>query len=333
MSYSKTVLTSNLIGTPFNDPNLVNAWGLARTDTSPWWVSNTGTGTSTIYQANGSPFPQVPQPLVVTIPGGDNTGVVANPYATSNPNDFVIPNSLNTARFIFVTENGTIAAWSTGTSAVTVVDRSSVCANYKGVAIGEYKGVRYLYVANFASGRVEVFDAQWNLVKTFSDPCLYDNFIHPDQRYAPFNLLVVRNRLFVTFALQDPNHRDDVRGENHGVVSVFKLSGKFVHRLITKRLNSPWGLAVAPSNFGRFSNALLVGNFGDGQIHAFDFCGKYLGTLRDSNNLPIVIDGLWAIAFGAGGSSVNNSGNSNDLYFTAGPNNETNGQFGVIRLV
>lgn len=321
MAYQLTKLVSDQSGVAAHqDPNLSNAWGLARSPSSPWWVSNAGTATATLYLADGTP-----QPLVVVIPGGNNTGVVFNPNVTSHPTEF------SGASFIFVTENGTIFAWSGGVVATLVVDRSSVKANYKGVTLAERKGQRFLYVANF-NGAIEVFDSTWTLVRTFTDKCLATKFIFPDQRFAPFNVAFIDGHIYATFALQDAEHEDDVKGLGNGFVDIFTTGGKLVKRLISDgNLNSPWGLAISPSNFGKFSNVLLVGNFGSGEIQAYNHCGKFLGTLCDANGQKIIIDGLWSIAFG-GGNVVNN-GNTNDLFFTAGPNDEEHGLFGLIQAI
>jgi uncharacterized protein (TIGR03118 family) len=307
------------------DPNLVNPWGIASSATSPFWVSDNHRGVSTLYNSTGNPIA-----LVVTIPPapgsppgtiGSPTGVVFNSTA-----DFQI--GASPARFIFATEDGTIAGWNGGTSAVT--EAATAGGVYKGIAIGNNGISNFLYAANFHSGAIDVFNnlfAPTTLAGSFTDPNL-------PAGYAPFNIQNVNGSLLVTYALQDAFKHDDVPGAGHGFVDRFDLNGNLQQRLITDGvLNSPWGLAIAPGAFGAFSNDLLVGNFGDGRINAFDLAnGTFLGTLQDGNGNPITIEGLWGLRVGNGG----NGGDPNTVYFAAGiPGGgevEDHGLFGSITV-
>jgi uncharacterized protein (TIGR03118 family) len=317
MPASATYIQTNLVsdgsvsGTKV-DPELINPWGLVATSTSPFWVADNGTGLATLYNGSGTK-----QGLVVTIPlpGGTATptGVVFN----SSPN-------FNNDLFIFATENGTIAGWRgvLGTTAETLFISSA--AVYKGLAIGSTSAGTYLYAANFFTGQIDV-------VPGTGAPALSGSFTDPNlpAGYAPFNIQDIGGNLYVTYAQQDSTGFDDVAGPGNGYVDVFDTNGAFVKRLISNgALNSPWGLALAPANFGDYSNALLVGNSGDGLINAFDLAtGNLLGSLVDDlTNMPISIDGLRALDFGNGG----NGGQTNELFFTAGPNDGANGLFGKI---
>ncbi len=331
-SYEQHNLVSDLPGVADNqDPNLVNPWGISSSATSPMWVSDNGAGVSTLYNGSGQPFP-VGNPLVVTIPvpsGGTPpsapTGQVFN--ATTDFN--VAPGA--PARFIFATEDGTIAAWNAGTAAVLQVDNSAKGAVYKGLAIGNNGSSNLLYAANFSAGSIDVFGpnfAQVNLPNAFTDPNL-------PAGYAPFNIQNIGGKLVVTYAQQDAAKHDDVAGAGHGFVDVYDTNGKLVARLVSQGpLNSPWGVTVAPADFGSFSNDLLVGNFGDGRINVFDpTTGKFLGTLEDANGKPIVNEGLWGLRVGNGANGLD----VNSVYFTAGiPGNgqiEDHGLFGSINRV
>jgi uncharacterized protein (TIGR03118 family) len=253
------------------------------------------------------------------------TGVVFN--GTSSFNFLNKCGVSQHGRFIFSTEDGTIAAWNIGMSAaVTVVDKSPG-AVYKGLAIGSNASGNFLYATNFRAGTVDVFDTNFNqvtLAGSFSDPGIMSGF-------APFGIANLGGQLYVTYAKQDAAKHDDVAGPANGFVDVFDTNGNLVRRAATRgRLNSPWGVAIAPANFGRFSNDLLVGNFGDGRINVIDpVTGEFIDQLRDNTtNRAFTIDGLWAIVFGAG--STTPSGPSNTLFFTAGPNHEMDGLFGKI---
>ncbi len=329
-SYQQTNLVSDQAGqAQFTDANLVNAWGIAYGPTSPFWISDNHTGVSTLYNGKGQPFPMA-SPLVVTIPlpkGGSGaaapTGVVFN-----GTNDFVVRQNghAGPSRFIFDTEDGTISGWSPSvnmTKAIRTVDNSASGTVYKGLAIGNHDGRDLIFATDFHGGKVDVYDSNFKWVKAFSDPDV-------PKGYASFGIQNIGGWLYVTFARQDAAKHDDAHGPHRGFVDIFRTDGHLVKRLISRGvLNSPWGLALAPSDFGSFSNALLVGNFGDGLIHAFDpHNGHFLGTLRDKDEKPIVIDGLWALTFGNGTLA----GQKNELFFTAGPNEESHGLFGVITV-
>lgn len=307
------------------DPNLVNPWGMSSTGTSPWWSSNNGTGTTTLYNGAG-----VKQALTVTIPlpgGGTSspTGQLANLTAA----DFALPTG-GKSTFIFATQDGTIAGWNgaQGTTAVTKVDRSGVGAVYTGLASGSSGGSNFLYAADFNNNRIDVFNG------TFGLTSLAGSFVDPGlpAGYSPFNIQNLGGQLYVEYALQDPlDHTTELHGAGLGFVSVFDTSGNFVKRLASGGLlDAPWGVALAPSNFGNFSNALLVGQFGSGNILAYNpTTNAFLGALTDAGGTPITIDGLWGLSFGNGA----NAGAKNSLYYTAGPNNETDGVFGQLRFV
>ncbi len=326
--YTETDLTANRTGISSAaniDPNLVNPWGLSRSSGSPWWDSDNGAGLSTLYDLAG-----VPQSLVVTIPPpqGQNgtaapTGTVYN-YTTSfqaAPGDQSI--------FLFVTEDGTISGWNPNvnqTNAVLLVDHNQQGAVYKGCALASLPSGPRLYVTNFASGQVEVYDGKFHQLKTgpgdFTDSKLP---IH----YAPFGIQNVGGNIVVTFAQRSPGSLDENHGPGLGYVDVFDTSGNLLLRVQHgSYLNAPWGMAEAPADFGVFSHRLLIGNFADGKINAFNaVSGKFEGTLLNADGSAISYPGLWAISF-AGGNTK--SGAANALYFTAGPNDEADGLFGSI---
>jgi len=307
------------------DPNLQNPWGIASSSTSPFWISNNGTGTATLYNSLGQPFP-IASPLVVTIPPASDstpTGQVSN-----GGSNFEL-NPGQPARFIFATEGGTIAGWNPAanpTNAITKVDNSVSGAAYKGLAIGSNASGEFLYAANFASGKIDVFSS------TFAPTTLAGSFTDPNlpAGYAAFNVQNLGGILYVTYAVRGADG-DDVRGPGNGIVDAFDTNGNLLRRVASGgALNSPWGLELAPAGFGEFGGALLIGNFGDGLINGFNpVTGALLGTLLDETNNPIVNEGLWGLRFGNGG----NGGFLNTLYFTAGLNDEVNGLFGSIAAV
>jgi uncharacterized protein (TIGR03118 family) len=305
----------------FTDPNLKNPWGIASSATSPFWVSNNGTGTSTLYNGAGQP-----QTLVVTIPpspGGTPSSKPTGQVFYGGAGFELAPGQ--PARFIFATEGGTIAGWnpaSNPTNALTEVITPG--AVYKGLAIGNNGSADLLYAANFAQAKIDVFNGSWaatTLSGSLPDPNL-------PAGYAPFNVQNLGGTLYVTYAMLGAGG-DDISGAGIGIVDAFDLNGNLLRRVVSPggALNSPWGVALAPAGFGGFGSALLIGNSGDGLINAFDpTTGALLGTLLDMNNNPIINDGLWGLRFGNGGDG----GNLNTLYFTAGLNNEANGLFGSI---
>lgn len=317
-AYTVTPLVSDQPGVaPVVDPDLVNAWGLAASSSSPWWVADNETSKSTLY--NGNTGQKVPLTVTVGTDSGP-TGVVFNGGA-----GFVVRNGTlsGPARFIFDGEDGLIRGWNPGvdpTNAVVAPAAGDPGASYKGLAIED----GMLYAADFHNGVVNVFDGSWNLVNQFTDPGL-------PAGYAPFGIQAIGGRIFVAFAKQDEEGEDEVAGQGLGFVDAFDTSGNLTAGVAQHGLlNAPWGLALAPADFGRFSGDLLVGNFGDGRINAFEPQSNdhftFRGQLRDGTGQPIEIDGLWALGFGNGG----NAGPTRTLFFTAGPDEETHGLFGRI---
>ncbi len=324
-------LVSDVTGlTSIIDTNLVNPWGIATSATSPFWISDNHAGVSTLYNSTGAI-----QALVVTIPPPAGAAGPASPTGIifNSTTNFVVPSGASNApaRFIFSTEDGTISGWASGPAAVLKVDNSASGAVYKGLAAGSVGASNYLYAANFNAGTIDVFDANYASVKlagSFSDSTIPAGF-------APFNVQNFGGSLYVTYAKQDADKHDDVGGPGNGYLNVFDTSGNRVRRLVSNGpLNSPWGLALAPGSFGLWAEDLLVGNFADGRINAFDpQTGLFLGTLLDPRGLPISIQGLWGLKFGNGGSG----GDTNTLYFTAGigagGSPEDHGLFGSITVV
>lgn len=313
------------------DPNLVNPWGIAYSPTGPFWISDNHTGVSTVYDAQGRSLPHG-NPLVVTIPppaGGTSpaspTGIVFN----GTPNFALAAGA--PALFIFATEDGTISGWNPSvdpTHAVLKVDKSASGAIYKGLASGSVAGASFLYATNFNAGTVDVFDSNFAAAMpgSFQDPSILAGF-------APFGIQNIGGKLLVTYAMQNADKADDVGGPGNGFVNVFNTDGTMAGRLISKGpLNSPWGIALAPSNFGGLGGSLLIGNFGDGAINAFDpVTGASRGMMLTQSGRQLAIQGLWALAFGNGGQA----GDPGVLYFTAGipgPGEvEDHGLFGQIR--
>jgi uncharacterized protein (TIGR03118 family) len=303
--YVQTNLVSDIPGLAnVTDPNLVNAWGMAFSGSSFIWVSDNGTGVATLYTGGGAI-----NPLVVTIPPPKGGAGPSTPTGQvfSGTSGFEVAPGFG-AVFIFVTEDGTISGWNPmvgtapppSTQAILEVDRSTIGAIYKGVALNSAKD--RLYAANFRYGTIEVFDSTWKLVDSITDPTVPRGF-------APFNIQNLGGKLYVTFAKQDKDREDDVSGPGSGFVDVLDPTTNTFTRLISGQpgqvpLDSPWGLAIAPESFGEFSGALLVGNFGNGRIEAFDpNTGARLGRLRTPQGEAIKVDGLWALAFGISGNN------------------------------
>lgn len=352
-NYQVTNLVANLSGNGTNtDPNLVDAWGLARSSGSPWWISDNVTGVSTLYDGSGDITP-----LVVTIPAavkgqtGSPTGAIYN----GSPTDFLLAPG-KPAVFLFVTNDGTVSGWNPGVNTSTaVVMATKPNAIYPGATIATWNGKEYLYVANVFSGGIDVYDTNFKPVAmppgAFQIPFPRDlatnfdinesptgstsiyNFIFSlqgGQGYAPHNIQNIGGNLYIAYTYQDKSY-NELFGPGLGFVVSFAPGGQFIRPLqYGPWFNSPWGLALAPSDFGTFSHNLLVGNLGSGTILAFNVeDGSYRGTLADQNGVTISIDRLWAISFGNGGKA----GPYNTLYFTAGPNNETQGLFGSLTPV
>ena len=298
------------------DPGLKNAWGISYGPTSPFWVSSNGAGTSPLYSVAPATNATSKVPLTVTIPGaGSVTGQVFNGGNAG----------FNSNLFVFVSEDGAISGWrpALGTTAETLVPGSANSV-YKGAARSVINNDAYLYAANFRHGTVDV------LKGTNGAPTLSGNFTDPNlpAGFAPFNAQNLGGNIYVSYALQDATKHDDVAGAGNGFVDAFDVQGNLLNRVASQgTLNSPWGLAIAPSSFGEFAGDLLVGNFGDGTINAFNLTNNsFAGQLMGSNGKPLTIDGLWGLIPGNDGSA----GSSQSIYFSAGPNGEVNGLFGVI---
>lgn len=313
--YKKRNLVSDIDGVArITDANLVNPWGLAFGPATPAWVADNGTDVSTLYSGGVRKSIPVTLPLVVGIPGGAPTGVVFNATPGFKVNGAA-------AHFIFDSEAGTITAWNAGTQAVT--EATTPGAIYKGLAIASKGSATMLYAANFHAGTIDVFNDSFAPVTVpggFADPNLPAGF-------APFNIQESAGRLVVAYAQQDADAEDEVAGAGLGYVDVFDTSGHLLRRLVSQgALNAPWGLAVAPRHFGPFSGDLLVGNFGDGAINAYDpRTGAFRGTLQNKDGNQIKINGLWALRFGNGVI-----GTPQTLLFTAGIGDEDHGLFGEI---
>ena len=339
--YKQTNLVSDMPGVAATtDPNLVNAWGMSRSSGSPWWISDNGPGLTTLYTGTGAavplgePCPAGTNTNCVIIPSGDTsispTGVPTGQVFNGTTDFQVTPG--NPAHFIFVTEDGTISAWNGGNTAVIKVNTHSASV-FKGVALAiaaTTKGgmANFLYVADFRKGQVNVYDASFRRVNLNENAFDDEEIPHG---FAPFNVQNIGGNLYVAYAQQDSAKHDEVDGAGLGYVDVYSPSGHLLHRLEHGSwLNAPWGMTQAPSDFGANSHNILVGQFGSGWILVFDpVTGKFKGPLYDATNNPIVIDGLWNIAFGGGGTS----GPSTTLFFTAGPNGEKDGLFGTITAI
>jgi uncharacterized protein (TIGR03118 family) len=361
--YTQTNLVSNVPVTPAavaSDPNLQNAWGLVHGPGTPWWISNNAGGTSTLYDTSGinplNPAMQTPTPTLVPVtivplnaPGGMPGNGVKIPNAPSrqapgsptsvlfngNPNDFLLAPKKQ-AIFIWVTEDGTVQGWNPGvnaTTAVIEVDNSQKPnkdngAVYKGATITEFQGKEFILAANFRSGRIDVFDSNFKQVHISEE--VFDNDEIP-LGFAPFNVQGIGRNIYVTYAKQDAAKHDPVGGAGLGFVGVFDRSGNKIATLQSGNwFNAPWGIVLAPADFGEFSHALLVGNFRGGNIAAFNaLTGRFIGNVKNPDGSTLNIDGLWALVFGNGGAS----GPGSTLFFTAGPDNETNGLFGTLTPV
>jgi uncharacterized protein (TIGR03118 family) len=326
--YTVTNLASDVPGlAPTTDSNLQNTWGLARGPATPWWIANNGTASASVYTGTGTRVDIGGQPAQ-GVPG-DPTGAVFSGI----PGQFQVgtaadPNTLAASNFIFDSEDGTISAWRIGSTAALVkVDMSSSGAVFKGLAISNGASGPRLYATDFANGRVDVFDGGWNQVNTpgaFVDPGL-------PQNYGPFGIQTIGDRVFVTYGQKQPGSTDEAHGQGLGFVDAYDLDGKFLGRVAQHgQLNAPWGLAQAPASFGRFGGDLLVGNFGDGQINAYQELGnghfEHRGTLHTATHGKLSIDGLWALEFG----NAAPNGDPQTLFFTAGIQDEAHGLFGTI---
>ena len=323
--YRQVNLVSDLPGRAMlTDPNLVNPWGLAAGPDTPLWVSDNGTGKATIYPGAVGGTPISIAPLVVSIPGGANTGAVFN-FSHGFP--VKVGSKHVPATFLFDSEAGTITAWpftspllTSATTEVTVPG-----AIFKGLAIAHVAGRGpVLYAADFHNNIIRTYGRSFQPISLrggFHDPRLPAGF-------APFGIQNIGGRIFVSYAKQDANAEDDVPGAGLGFVDVYSKRGSLERRLISRgALNAPWGLVHAPDGFGQFSRKLLVGNFGNGHINVYSIrTGRRLGELRRPNGNPVVIDGLWGLRFGNGVT-----GDHTSLLFSAGIDDEAHGLFGLIR--
>ena len=312
-----TLVTDNQSAHPaqITDSGLLNAWGVSYSPTGPFWVSSNGAGTSTLYSVNPITQATTKVPLTVSIPGdGSVTGQVFNGSA-----------GFNSDAFLFVSEDGTFSGWRGALGTTAEVLSSPTSGNlYKGLAIGTIGGDSYAYAANFGTGNIDVFPGSGGA------PSLTGNFTDPGlpSGYAPFNIQNLSDTLYVTYAKQVSGSEDEAQGPGLGFVDAFDLNGNFLRRVASAgTLNAPWGLTLAPSDFGDVGGSLLVGNFGDGRINAFNpQTGTFLGQLLAAGGSALSIDGLWGLTIGNDG----NAGSSQRVYFTAGPDDESHGLFGVL---
>jgi len=336
-SYVQSNLVSDIPGlAAHTDPNLKNPWGTSVGPGSPIWVSDNHAGVTTLYDGAGKA-----QSLVVAIPAplsagagavGAPTGQAFNTFDPSS-SDFVISQDGKSgpAFFLFATEDGTIAGWNPSvdkTHAIIAVDRSTatdgvgdVGANYKGLALVTMSSGKFIYATSFRFGRVDVFDSHFNLVNSFTDPTVPTGF-------APFGIHNIGGKLYVTFAKQGPGKNDDAARPGNGFVDVFSPNGDLLQRLVSRgKLDSPWAVTLAPTTFGAFGGDILVGNFGNGRINAYDpTTGMFQGELSGPGGGPIAIDGLWGLRF----ASATPGATPNTLFFTAGLNHEADGLFGTL---
>jgi uncharacterized protein (TIGR03118 family) len=333
-SYTQTNLVSSMksLKARVHDANLINPWGLVQGPT-PFWISDNGAGVSTLYSGSGKVVKikvgGKHVPFVVTVPPPRNSnnmaapsGIVFNQTATDFNGDL----------FIFSTEDGTISGWQQADAADAVlhVDNSAIPtaatgAVYKGLAIATLNGHQFLYATNFRAGTIDVFDGGYNpvsLTGTFTDP-------NPIAGFAPFGIsLFGTGNLWVSYAMQDAAKHDPVHQAGAGYIDIFTTDGVFMKRFATGgNLNAPWGMALAPATFGALGNTFWIGNFGDGNINAFDAAGNSMGQPADRHGKPLNVDGLWSLVFGNGTNA-----SAKSLYFTAGPNKETEGIFGTFEV-
>lgn len=349
-AYAVTPLVSDLKGAAVQDPVLQNSWGVAFTPAgSPFWIADNATGCATLYDGDGT---KVALQVSIPLPGGTvpptdcktivnpnvppvptpaaPSGVIWNP--TTNPTTaFLVPGTNLPATFIFATEDGTISAWTNGlnpaNNAVLAVDNSktptsALGAVYKSLAFGVNANGDFIYAANFRAATIDVFDHNYKPASTDG------GFIDPDipAGFAPFDIKGIDGELFVTYAKQNVTKHDDLAGPGNGFVDIFDTDGHLLRRFASRgALNSPWGLARASFDFGRFSGQILIGNFGNGRINVFVSRGHFIDELDDATGKPLVIDRLWTLTLGGGAKS-----SPDTLYFTAGPNDETDGLFGTI---
>jgi uncharacterized protein (TIGR03118 family) len=336
-SYVQRNLISNTsaISAAHHDPTLLNPWGIASFPGAPFWINDNNAGLSALYNGDGTvAFGPGPEAPAVTIPPPNDSKMTATPtgIVADSSSAFTLKDG-NPAMFIFATEDGTISGWDgslgiPGTALLEVDNSKKRCSNgatgavYKGLAEGLTSGHVFLYATNFRCATIDVFDSSFKLRKlkgNFQDHNIPAGF-------APFGIANIDGNLIVTYAKQNAEKHDDVAGPGNGFVDVYDTSGNLIERFASRGvLNSPWGIAQAPFNFGEFSNDILIGNFGNGWINAFHSNRSFAGTLTDPSNNPIAIDGLWSLVFGTASVS-----SPSTLYFTSGPNGEADGLVGTL---
>lgn len=324
-TYHNTALTTNGSGGAFTDPNLVNPWGLSRSSGSPWWVSDNGTGLATLYLGTGAVLP-----LVVTIPAA-KPGQTGSPTGTifNGTPGFVV--GTGHAVFLFATEDGTISGWNGGTNATIAVDESKTGASFKGLTMAtanlpQRPNQSLLYAADFTLGRVEVFDASFHHLREVEEAFRDDNDDAAGS-LSPFNVQNLGGNIYVSYAaLGSGNNQRN--GEGLGAVRIFSPEGHLLTKLQRGPwMNAPWGMAVAPSDFGPYSHSILVGNFGSGWISAFNsVTGQFQDYLRSDQGGLVNIPGLWALAPGNG----NKAGSATAIFYSAGGTSETAGVLGTL---
>ena len=320
--FQQTNLVSDLpTVAKFQDPLLVNPWGLVHSPMSPFWISDNGSGFATVYTGSGN---KIPLNVVVPPPGSMMSAIAAPTGIAFNGGTGFDVSSGKPAHFIFDTEDGTISGWNSGTSAALEVDQSGMDSVFKGLALTN----NMLFATDFHNAAIDVFNSSWapiTLSGSFTDPSL-------PAGYAPFNVQELNGNLYVSYAVQDAAKHDDVAAPGNGIIDVYDNNGTLLQRLDTGgALDSPWGMVIAPSGFGNYGGDLLVGNFGNGEINVYNpTTGAWINTLDGGGNKPIVIQGLWGLEFGNGAAG----GDANTLYFTAGipgpDQKEDHGLFGSL---
>ena len=332
LAVAQTNLVSDQPGVAaVTDPSLVNPWGMSfgtGATPSPVWVSNNGSDNTTLYRGATTPPTAAKVPLTVTIPWGAPTGQVFNASAT----DFVVSSGAASgpAKFVFASESGYITGWNPTVPAAGSTAAQTAAyvptAVFKGLAVATVGAKQYLYAADFHNNVVRTFDASFKKM-SFGRTAFVDALL--PKGYAPFNVQQLRGAIYVTYTMQDKAKHDDAARLGRGQVDVFTTSGKLIKRLVKGGvLDSPWGLTIAPSSWGKYAGALLVGNFGNGRIHAYDArTGKFVGALFDTTGGALTIDGLWGLMVGNGVA-----GDPQSVLFTAGPNHEKHGLYGELTV-